>query len=387
MADIIFAEQTISGFEDSSDFGAYTPGYDQPASIVLAVGESYRVVWDGEEFNCVAFSWVFSGMDMIAIGDGSGLGASGNGEPFLINYNAAYDNSQIFGTTGGTHTVAIYTADESAGEDDNTGDGEESYNSNDAVILNYSQNPNLYEKIPKVWLTHPSSTDEAPVLVPFTYGEAVSKNVAPDFSAGDMAVPIAKGELVTELTIAKPENLLAGNIAEGVDIAGIVGTFAGGASGTDSPVKMWSKTITGVNLPEQNAQAFAQLAASSELPDWADLANIKRTYSLNSNIPIYILGMFAMTGHNQSYFTNYEYWGNIVTNVSSTASARFLGGYVGKAITASTITSDWFGTISTSLRGLCVKSGSIYWSQQGGYGVLSANAIYQLVLIKINPTP
>lgn len=105
----------------------------------------------------------------------------------------------------------------------------ETYGPQDAVILNYSQQAVVYKGIPKVWLTHPDSTEEAPVLVPYTYGEAVGKTVEPDFSEGDMAVPIAEGELVTELVIAKPEGLVPENIAEGEYIAGVgPGTHTGG---------------------------------------------------------------------------------------------------------------------------------------------------------------
>lgn len=105
-------------------------------------------------------------------------------------------------------------------------------NPNDAVILNYSQNPVEYESVPKVWLTHPDSTEEEPVLVPFTYGEAVSKTVEPDFSAGDMAVAIPEGELVTELTVKKPEGLEPENIPEGMYIGGVgPGTFQGSGGG------------------------------------------------------------------------------------------------------------------------------------------------------------
>ena len=129
MAEVIFAEKTISGFEYDSNFGAYTPGFEQPATIVLTVGESYRVVWDGNEYTCVAFSWTYAGMDMVAIGNGSTLGLGGNNEPFLINYNAAYDNSQIFGTTDGTHTVAIYK------EGANDGDAEDGGSENAGVII------------------------------------------------------------------------------------------------------------------------------------------------------------------------------------------------------------------------------------------------------------
>lgn len=101
----------------------------------------------------------------------------------------------------------------------------------DVKMKGWSGNEFTYQNVPKVWLESADSTEETPVLVPYTYGEAVSKTVEPDFSAGDMEVPIADGELVTELTIAKPETLVPENVANGVNIAGVVGTYDGGGSG------------------------------------------------------------------------------------------------------------------------------------------------------------
>ena len=110
----------------------------------------------------------------------------------------------------------------------------------DIKIKGWSGSEFSYQGVPKVWLPAPESTEDAPVLVPYTYGEAVSKNVEPDFSGGDMEVPIADGELVAGMTITKPETLVPENIAAGVNVAGIIGTFAGGSgvlisSGTYTP--------------------------------------------------------------------------------------------------------------------------------------------------------
>lgn len=121
-----------------------------------------------------------------------------------------------------------------------TEDGaEETRAPNDAVILSYSQTPVNYNAVPKVWLTHPDSTEEASVLVPFTYGEAVSKTVEPDFSNGDMAVEVPEGELVTELTVKKPEELTPENIPEGMYIAGVgPGAFKGGSEEVEKTVEL-----------------------------------------------------------------------------------------------------------------------------------------------------
>ena len=118
----------------------------------------------------------------------------------------------------------------------------------DIKIKGWSGTDFQYNGVPKIWLDAPESTEESPVLVPYTYGESVSKTVEPDFSAGDMAVAIPDGELVKELTIKKPETLIPENIAAGVNIADIIGIFNGNGccfnSGVYTPEKSGTDTIT-----------------------------------------------------------------------------------------------------------------------------------------------
>lgn len=97
----------------------------------------------------------------------------------------------------------------------------------DVNIKNYTQDDVAYKSVPKIWLRTAESTDDNPVLVPFTYGESVSKTVDLDFSSGNMSVEIAERELVTEMTIKQPENLLPENIRSGETVAGIEGAFIG----------------------------------------------------------------------------------------------------------------------------------------------------------------
>lgn len=60
-------------------------------------------------------------------------------------------------------------------------------------------------------------------------GEIVEKTVEAVFSSGDMEVAAADGDYMSKVTVTKPETLIPENIAEGVDIAGIIGTLARGA--------------------------------------------------------------------------------------------------------------------------------------------------------------
>lgn len=60
--------------------------------------------------------------------------------------------------------------------------------------------------------------------------ESVEKSVTLDFSAGDMEVNPEDGQLFSGVTIEKPIYLIPGNIAEGVDVAGIIGTLVAGGN-------------------------------------------------------------------------------------------------------------------------------------------------------------
>lgn len=69
-----------------------------------------------------------------------------------------------------------------------------------------------------------------PVVVDVKTDTPVETTVNLDFSSGDMVVTPKTGEVFSKATIAKPDALISENIAEGVDIAGIIGTLASGGS-------------------------------------------------------------------------------------------------------------------------------------------------------------
>lgn len=114
----LLKEQQFSGFVVDQTFGAYSPGYVAPALFQLENGKTYHVVWDGTEYECVAYVYEYSGISIVAIGNGSSLGLPSNGEPFLITYNAPFDNTQMFSTEAtDSHTVGIWQEAESGGGD------------------------------------------------------------------------------------------------------------------------------------------------------------------------------------------------------------------------------------------------------------------------------
>ena len=68
----------------------------------------------------------------------------------------------------------------------------------------------------------------------------VEKTVALDFSGGDMVVEPEDGKVFSSVNLPVPANLIPANIAAGVDIVGIIGTFTGGGN-----VKFSSATFKG----------------------------------------------------------------------------------------------------------------------------------------------
>lgn len=73
--------------------------------------------------------------------------------------------------------------------------------------------------------------------------EKVETTVALDFSAGDMEVVPEDGTVFSSVNIPAPATLVPENIADGVDIAGIIGTLAAGGGN----VVMNAGTFTGTN--------------------------------------------------------------------------------------------------------------------------------------------
>lgn len=105
----ILKEQRFSGFVFNEEFGVYASDFITPAPFTLNSGETYYVVWDGTEYECVAFTFDFSGMAMTAIGNGSQMGLPGNGEPFLIAHNTTADGINLFSLDAAeSHTAGIW---------------------------------------------------------------------------------------------------------------------------------------------------------------------------------------------------------------------------------------------------------------------------------------
>lgn len=109
----------------------------------------------------------------------------------------------------------------------------------DVKVKGYSGTSFEYKDVNKVWLQSAESSDDDPVLVPYTYGELVEgTEIAPDFSAGDMQVTVPDGFLVKEAKILKPESLVPENVRKDVTIGGITGEFEGDTEAAEVELDM-----------------------------------------------------------------------------------------------------------------------------------------------------
>ncbi|MBQ7875249.1 MAG: hypothetical protein IJ306_08870 [Oscillospiraceae bacterium] len=107
--EVILEETTFDEFVHNENFGAYVY-YLSPAPMVPVVGEYYKVVWDGTEYECIGqdASSVVEGATFI--GNAAGWGLEGKGEPFIIGGQTTSPmNIMCLTDTESTpHTVAIY---------------------------------------------------------------------------------------------------------------------------------------------------------------------------------------------------------------------------------------------------------------------------------------
>ena len=276
-AELLFSHLSLP-FNFFSMYGMYlwesygdTENFPDPTPFNLLAGETYRVVWDGTPFDCVAVS-VDNGL-IVGTGLGNfgllGLGEN-TGEPFVLGvFEDGSDTACLTPNEGDYHSILIYRQIPSG---------------NEIVLKNYSGVPVTYENVDAVMfdtpeggtqvytrgeliggvrigldlkngnqtVTTPEGTlaNAATIIKPDTLlpenirngitiagvegeflGDTEELALSLSMADGDMVItPTAEGKVISQVTIAKPEALIPENIAEGVEIGGVVGTFVGGGS-------------------------------------------------------------------------------------------------------------------------------------------------------------
>ena len=200
---VILAEQTLELNAGENEI---------PCSCSFTVGETYRVVWGEIEYTCTA--WDASGVGEIftaAIGNASlvDLGDTTD-EPFVIVPIEDEGILLIIVAMDATHTVAIYQEVESEGTS--------------IVLKDRNGNDVTHEGIETVTFDTPTEG----VQVTFTYGVVAPKLEVPvTFAEGDMPIVADEKTLMKEIVLLKPDNLIPENIRNGESVAGVMGTFLG----------------------------------------------------------------------------------------------------------------------------------------------------------------
>lgn len=141
--------------------------------------------------------------------------------------------------------------------------------------------------------------------------------IALDFSNGNQTIEAAEGTLVKSATIQKPETLIPENIAEGIDIAGIIGTLAAGGGSVDT-TKTFFKTmsLSVTTATQQEIASVSELAAAG-----ITLNRGMPLYSENSDMVYIGLVRIASSGETSGIVHSF------VSNIASvyTSSRYYVG--------------------------------------------------------------
>lgn len=202
---VLFNIQAISNFALNEYYGLYL-AYVAPSPFSLEIGKTYRVNWDGTDYEVMAQDVSSIIPDAVAIGNGAAYGFIGNNEPFIICTTSTDANFFAFDTNE-THTVAIYQLE---AETEKSG----------IILKDRAGNDIVYQDKHSIFIP-----DTSGGLTEFFTGEKVEKIIDPDFSEGNMEIAAEAGTFLEKVTVNKPEALLPENIREGEMVAGVTGTL------------------------------------------------------------------------------------------------------------------------------------------------------------------
>lgn len=203
--------QTLIGFADSGD--GVTFMYANSTGLAPFTLDRYYVVsWDGTEYRCVA-----KAIDgVVALGNEGIFGGTETGEPFILGILSAET------TDMDTNTLMIYTTNTSQ-EGHAISISDFGATADGIVLKDYHGVDVGYDKVDAVMFDTPDGGTQV-----FSKGEAIGGIVlALDLTNGDQTVIAPEGTLVQSAIIKKPDTLLPENIRYGVDVAGVEGAFLG----------------------------------------------------------------------------------------------------------------------------------------------------------------
>ncbi|MBO5070813.1 MAG: hypothetical protein J6C37_10715 [Roseburia sp.] len=215
MAEVILAEQSFD-FVLHSGWNVYMATNVTSLLFELTEDETYTIVWDGITYQCTAAAMSLGELSGLGIGNKAIMGIGDDtGEPFVIAYIPEYNQNSFVSndTTETTHMISIYK-----------GTFEEETPSVSIVLYDRTGAAVTYEGIETITTDTPVDGERAT----FTHGVLMDgAEVELDMTDGDQVVSVPDGYLIKKATLKKPENLLPEYIKKGINVAGVVGEFAG----------------------------------------------------------------------------------------------------------------------------------------------------------------
>lgn len=103
---VLLEEQDVDWFSLDSTYG-YAAAFD-PSPFTMAVGETYRIMWDEQEFNVTAQDASALMEGAIFAGNGTDFGLDGNNEPFIVGYVNGILVFSAFTDPAESHKIGVY---------------------------------------------------------------------------------------------------------------------------------------------------------------------------------------------------------------------------------------------------------------------------------------
>lgn len=201
--EVIYNKQTVSGFAFDSAKGAYKTSLS--GAFTLTAGQYYEIDWDGKTYTRKAYtlngdSTVYIGNELRQKGEIDDIT-----EPFIIAYVPGTNQNLFYAyDTSSSHIVGISTAEEP----------------NSVLVKDWHGKDHEFTGHDTVYIRNAGGDAQ-----PYTHGLLGSDIETPaDFSGGDMVLTAEDGDFMKNVTVTKPETLTPDNVREGVTIAGVEGT-------------------------------------------------------------------------------------------------------------------------------------------------------------------
>lgn len=194
-------------------------------SFTLELGKQYVVVWGDSQHNVVAMDASIMMENAVYLGNGTALEMDGNNEPFIIGVLPEYGVIFIsLEENISSRMVGIYQIVDDEGSEAVPDDNPPQESAEGIVLKDRNGQRVEYYGIETV--TFDTTTEGKQQT--FTKGVAVEGlPIDPDFSGGDMEVVAPPDTLVKSAIIKKPDGLESSNIRKGAVVGGIPGDFTG----------------------------------------------------------------------------------------------------------------------------------------------------------------